>query len=870
MNKILNVGFPLLFLIMFEPVSAQVKNNASSSMASKRDSINAIVKIAANPDLKGNGLKRTMIGRNYRKEWIEPVSVPVLHLGEAGLVPKKEGGGKETRSLQVEARDGNTWALRSIKKYPSNALAPELRHTLADKVVSDDISASYPYGALSMGVFSEAAGVPYLKDSLVYVGDDPGLGEYRDKYKNGLMLLEEREPSGFRLLHKNAEEKSISTEELVYDLADDRKNQVDQVAVLNARLLDNFVMDFDRHEGQWNWIGVDSNGQRIYFPIPKDRDQVFYTNQGFIPKIMRGKERLPEIQGFRAKVEHMNTFNRTARNFDRTFLNELGEDQWSRQVDAFLQSVNDSVIEAALHKQPKEIQKYEAGHIIDILKKKRNYFREDMMRYYHSLSQSVSVTGTNGKDQFTISKMEDGKVEVSVSNVDSAGSIGTTYYHRIFDPSVTKEIRLYALEGDDRFAVSGGPSKIKIRMIGGPGDDHFTNTGSSKKLIAYDVKFEDNKVEGGIQNKINENPQNNTYTRLGYNYKVVGVGPTAELFATEGFFLGLKFKIITRGFRKDSFATRHVFTASHSLNSSSIHLRYYGDFVGAFGKTDLLIRGDMMIPTNWTNFFGYGNNTEIIQNVKDVEDFYHARYDRAYLALLARTHLSSWASIAYGPSFQYFHLRTEENVHKYVYDYFDPYAFPDSYKPKYFAGGEVHLLLDRRNNTVATTRGIQVKGYFRALAGMNSVSHDLAQTGGSLALYTDFIAKRKVVLATIFGGGHNYGNFELSQAQTLGFDNHLRGFRAQRFAGRSAAYNNTELRIKIAEFNAYLFPTAIGVYGFNDLGRVWADGESSKTWHHGYGGGLWLMPLNKLVVTAYLSFSKEEKALPWATVGFVF
>src|SRR4051812_42592814 len=60
--------------------------------------------VVANPDLKGNGMKIFLVGRNYRKEWIEPVKVPVLDLAteQGGLTPKKEGGGKETRSLQVE------------------------------------------------------------------------------------------------------------------------------------------------------------------------------------------------------------------------------------------------------------------------------------------------------------------------------------------------------------------------------------------------------------------------------------------------------------------------------------------------------------------------------------------------------------------------------------------------------------------------------------------------------------------------------------------------------------------------------------------------------------------------------------------------
>ena len=62
--------------------------------------------------------------------------------------------------------------------------------------------------------------------------------------------------------------------------------KIDQEAVLKARLLDNYIMDFDRHEGQWVWVQNDSAGYHWYYPIPKDRDQAFIKVQGFFPKLL--------------------------------------------------------------------------------------------------------------------------------------------------------------------------------------------------------------------------------------------------------------------------------------------------------------------------------------------------------------------------------------------------------------------------------------------------------------------------------------------------------------------------------------------------------------------------------------------------------
>ena len=47
-----------------------------------------------------------------------------------------------------------------------------------------------------MSPLANAAHVPFLKDSLVYVPDDTALGEFRSKFKNSLVLMEEKEPAG--------------------------------------------------------------------------------------------------------------------------------------------------------------------------------------------------------------------------------------------------------------------------------------------------------------------------------------------------------------------------------------------------------------------------------------------------------------------------------------------------------------------------------------------------------------------------------------------------------------------------------------------------------------------------------------------------
>ena len=192
------------------------------------------------------------MGENYRQEWKTPIRVPVINMATegGGLTPVKRGGGKQTRSLRVKDASGKEYNFRSIKKFiTSKTLPADLQSEAAEDIVADGISASYPYAALSMPVLAEAAGIPYLQVKLVFIPDDPRLEEHRKDFGNLLAYLEEKIPDSVKKDH--------DTEDVVKKLKEDNDNSVDQQALLRARILDMFVMDFDRHEGQWEWGAID-------------------------------------------------------------------------------------------------------------------------------------------------------------------------------------------------------------------------------------------------------------------------------------------------------------------------------------------------------------------------------------------------------------------------------------------------------------------------------------------------------------------------------------------------------------------------------------------------------------------------------------
>jgi hypothetical protein len=835
----------------------------TDSVGSLPDSIT----IVANDALEGKGISKFLVGKNYRREWLSPVTMPVLNIGEeqGGLTPVRLGGGRQTRSLRLEDKNEKEWTLRSIEKFPEAAVPPDLRQTFARDIVEDGVSASYPYASVSIGPLAQAAGVPYIRRKLVYVPGDPRLLRFRSDFSQLPAILEEREPVGVK--------KTDNTEEVVLKLFKDNDDHIDQRSVLRARLLDNFIMDFDRHEDQWRWATYDTGKGKMYYAIPRDHDQAFFISEGIIPRFAAKPWFVPEIQGFRPKARNIKTFNRPARNFDRFFMTELDEKTWQQHIDTFLNAMSDNVIETALRQQPREIHNQDMNEIISKLKARRNYFRSDMLEYYRFISKQVSVTGSNQREQFQVIKKDDGSIQVIVNKIDKDSLISSKIYERTFDPAVTKEIHLYGLGDEDRFIIEGPHSPIKVRIIGGQGNDAFINNGNGSNVMVYDAKFEKNTISGnpGLNDEISNDPNVNRYNRLGFKYNFINPGLSVAYNIDDGLYLGAQLQVTRQGFRKEPYGNRQFISGIRAFNTGALRFRYEGDWIKAFGNHDFIARADIRAPVNVTNYFGLGNTTVFDEDRQKDNFYYRARYDFIDASLMLRRQLQSWFRISYGAGFQYYNLDEDENIGKFVSEFpqngLDP---QNAYEPRLFAGGHFRLDISSRNNPVLPTRGFVLDANIRPLAGLNEQSHNLLRTDIDMRIYASLFSLPRIVLATRFGWGKNYGKFEFPQAYYLSGTDNLRGFRRDRFAGRTRMYNNTEIRFKIADFSTYLFPGSIGFLVFNDVGRVWVDGEKSTDWKVGNGVGIYIAPIRRFVLAAHLARSKEEKAIPYISFGFQF
>jgi hypothetical protein len=433
-------------------------------------------------------IRRVMVGTNYRKEWSTPIIMNVLNIRKekGGLKIVSLGGGKQTKSLTLVDPNGKQWKLRTIDKNPANAIPENFRNTLASEVVQDFISASHPYAPLTIPPLAKALGIVTAHPGIFFVPDDTAFGFYRPLFANTVCTLEEKDPAPHG-------EETKSTIKVFNKLIEENNHRVDQPMVLRARLLDMLIADFDRHFDQWRWATTDTGKGKLYYPIPKDRDQAYFRSNGVIIGIASLRA-LPVLRGFQYKIPQVKWLSWPARDFDRLFLSGLDADEWKKEIVDFQKTLPDSVIISAVKKLPPDIFKIDSAVIVRRLISRRNILQTRAMKYYRFLSRKVNVVGSNQKEFFKVTGA--GKqLRVRVYARKNNNDTSFVMYDRIFDPHVTKDLRLYGLNGDDKFEIdSTARSRIRILAIGGKGNDTFDIKGRVINYL-YDLKTEKNFIE---------------------------------------------------------------------------------------------------------------------------------------------------------------------------------------------------------------------------------------------------------------------------------------------------------------------------------------------------------------------------------------
>ena len=829
----------------------------------------------AGPEYTRGKMARLFLGANWREAWNTPVTTHYLRIDTAydGLFLYEKGGGRETISLNLRANDGTRFVFRSVNKKPERTLDYSLRNTLVRRVAKDITSTQHPYGALVVDPLLDRLDILHAHPHLAVLPDVPQLGIYQGKYGDLFGMLEEKpgKPNDKGVHFGNAEQ-ILQTNQMFRTLYQSPEYEVDQAQFIRARLLDMWVGDWGRKEANWTWAAYRKEETIRYQPIPRNRDRAFTRLNGLLYWLADREWAVDKIQDFDRELEGIRSLNGQAAHLDRLLTNESTAEDWSREATFIQEQISSQTIEAAINNMPPEIVELNGKELREKLNSRKAALKTFAKEYYALLAREVEVTGTGQHDYFEVTRQENGSVRVEVFEMPDGPGTQTPWYARTFLPEETREVRLYGLGGDDHFHLHGNTdSSIRIRIISGGGEDQIIDESRVKGPTHYTRIYDQDEAtlitDSGETRQVHHwNPDlyHYQYDRFRYNSYLPLLAFGYDQF--NGLQAGASIQFTHRKWDRQDYAGKHklVATVSSAGNKS---VSYTGRFHQLFRQWDLELAAAIRAPEYHNRFFGVGNETTIDRERFDNTDYYVLEYNRISGNLGVVRDFWQRSTFRTGVSLERNAVQNDTSRSILGLD-------PDLLgivEPLTQIGPYADVDIDLRDRQGLPTKGVRAfLSYDHNFQLRHTDTHyGLAQ--GFLEYYATLRVKMPLTLGLRVGGAKSVGTVPFYQMVALGSDRNLRGYNTHRFTGNDLVYLNSEVRWELVSKQESLIPFQLGLKGFLDVGRVFANGESSQRWHAGYGGGLYVAPFSdRLLLSVSLGFSEEESFFPLIGIGTSF
>lgn len=859
MKKIVSLALIMQGLIGLNAIGQ--KNTSSIDTSVTANAVDAgWVTRSAGTQYAASGWKRLWWGDHYRKEWVTPVSFPVLHISSfnGGLQPVKAGGGHETKTLRLISSQGKEYVLRTMDKSLDVLVPNYLKGTYVNDIVNDQVSTAHPYGPVAVARLADAAHIMHANPQIYFVADDSSFGEFRNVFTNRLCLLEER-PSGKGWEHTDMfgdADDIVNTEDLLEKVFASSKNSVDQHSFLKVRLFDMLINDWDRHEDQWVWALHPGNTKNVFTAIGRDRDQAFSKTDGIGTYMISRPWALRPLKNFTPAIHDARGLNFSARNLDRQFLNQLTKEDWKNTIDSLQSSLSDSAIRSSVMAMPEEANQFSGETIIKRLIQRRENLSTSGMKYYSTLAKRVVINGS-AKDESFIINTDNKKVDIT--GLRRSGQ--DTFYHRVFYRNETKEINIYGLDGADEFIVRGSQkNRFTIRLIGDDKNSEYKSEVakiSGKKIKVYDSLMIDDITRKVFKQKRWDTSYHYDRKSVKYDWYIPLITPGYNV--DDGFTIGLGLLYSKQSWGKQPYGWRQQFSVNYSTGTRAIGFEYAGLFKEAFGKLDLDLNAFFKGPSYTFRYYGLGNETELKINDRS---FYKVKANDFYVSPgVSRT----WRDHVLRVGLQYEAVEILRDQSKFITSALSD-VDPKIFDPQHFVGVNVKWNFFNGKDPRFPLKGFNIATGLSYLHNVDN-SDNLLKLNGSIAFYYTFF--HRLTFAHRTGAETNFGEFNFYHAATLGLDQNLRGFWKSRFNGKSSFYQNTELRLRLANLRGYYLRGNFGLFSFIDDGRVWIEDEQSSTLHVGYGGGVYFVPYNLIALTVFYSTSKETNMVT-VRAGFFF
>jgi hypothetical protein len=805
-----------VFVVLVSALHAQPANGQASEKASGPPG--SMQSVIPGQQYRAGAIHRLFLGAHHRELWTTPLQAEVLDLATfaGGLTPLKLGGGMQTRSLRLRGGDGKTYVFRPLEKDASRNLSPELRETIAARVLEDQLSSMLPLAALAVDELLTSAQVLHATSRVAILPDDARLGEFRAEFAGSLGLIEERPEADGTTGFAGASE-IVSSEKMLERTESSARERADARAYLTARLLDVFVGDPDRHPDQWRWAGFPDASGIVWQPIPRDRDFAFGRFDGLILSLV--KPRHPQIVGFDAEYPAMWRLTWSGRALDRRLLVGLESKTWDSVAVTLQQRLTDDRIDAALSKLPAEFRPLVAPELERKLRQRRDNLPEAARAFYELLAAWVDVHATDQRDSAMIARRSDGGVDLTLFSL-AGGAASQPYFRRTFLQSETQELRLFLHGGGDVAvtANAGADARngVKVRVVGGAGDDLLVENARVGTTRFYDDRG-NNRIEG------ESSPRTDTR-----NYKApppVGhaaqpqdwgsrwdYAPWLNYSSDFGVLTGVRTSRTAFGFRRLPFHTKLTMQAAFATTPSRFKAGVSLERQTA--NPAMVVEFSLAASALETaRFYGYGNNTP------DDQPDLNYRMGRTEYRAFSTVHVQASPRLSFtlGPEFTMFD--TDSMVAFTTIDGSQPYG-SGRFAEASVRGG---IRFDSRDGVRTASKGVLLTADASYHPALLDLTEAYSNARVSAATYLTAGALPALTLALRGSAEQVFGSIPFYAAAYVGGRETLRGFREQRFAGEAAVLGNAELRLKLGEVFV-IIPQQVGVHALADAGRVYVDG----------------------------------------------
>jgi len=816
-------------------------------------------------------MHKLFLGEHYSNLYLQEYQFDVLDLNkfQGGMTPIKRGGGNQTNSLRLADSKGRQWSMRALTKDASRALPYPINQMVGAKnILQDNFMAAHPFAALMVPDIADAANVYHTNPHLYYVPKQPALTYNNDLFGGDVYLVEERPEENWSDLESfgNSDD-IISTLDLVEKLQKNRNHVVDQRWVVRSRLFDLLIKDWDRHEDQWRWARYEDKdtGMKTYRPIPRDRDQPFAKYDGVLTWLIYAfNPFFRQLQTYTPDIDNIKWQSFNATFFDQTFLNELTWEDWEKEAIFIRDNVKDSDIELGFSRIPDSAKNDDWKQMLEYTKSRRDNIVKFARMAYDLKSKMVDVVGTNDKDLFEITRIDDDHTQVEAFELSKKGKKKKrSVYKRIFDHDITREVHIYGLGDDDQFVVTGNVSKsLKLRLIGGEGkdalDDSSKVNGLNKKTLFYDSSLEETTLNVGkeFKSEIKNNVTLNTYDRRSphYNPNYWLPLPVLSFNQDDRLIVGTDISYIFQQFKRLPYGQKHNFLLTYSIGTAALNFNYTGEYTSAVKGLDLVTHSQYRRNRYAFNFFGFGNDSQ--NSDPDNLDFNRVRQSRIYQDILLRKAINTTLNFSFGPFIE--QTQIQNTADRFISNQ-NEILGQTIFDEKIYAGFKTRLSFKNVDNIVDTNKGIKFSLSYDVETNLENSDLTFGRFGVGLIVYQPLGNRENLVLASSIGYESISGDFDFFKAPTVGGITNLRGFRNERFRGRATFQHSTDLRLKLVKTVNNVLPFSLGIHAGFDYGRVFDDTTSNTGGlHYSYGGGLYLDPVDLVVISFGQYWSEED------------